>query len=378
MRFAHLSDLHIGKRVNEFSMLEDQAYILKTILRALDGLKPDGVLIAGDIYDKAVPSAEAVEVFDDFLVGLARRGLKVFIISGNHDSPERIAFAARIMRGSDIYLSPVFHGTIEPVALEDEWGGVDVFCLPFVKPAHVRRYYPDEEIGSYHDAVRVILQNTRINPARRNVLITHQFLTGASRSDSEDISVGGAENVGASLFAAFDYVALGHLHGPQCVSRETIRYCGSPLKYSFSEAGHVKSITVVDLGAKGTVGISTLPLTPRREMREIRGSYAQIREAGLHEAAHKDDYLHITLTDEGDIPGVIGKLREVYPNIMKVDYDNTRTNASREILPLAGMQSKSPLEMFADLYALQNNTEFTPEQRAFMAALIERVWEGGI
>lgn len=376
MRFAHISDLHIGKRVNEFSLLEDQEYILIKILNALDEINPDGVLIAGDIYDKAVPSAEAVELFDDFLYGLAKRGLKVFIISGNHDSPERIAFGSRIMSGNDIYLSPVYDGTIAPITLEDEWGFVDVFSLPFIKPIHVRRYYPDEDINSYNDALRIIIENMDINPERRNILITHQFITGASRSESEDISVGGADNVDAALFELFDYVALGHLHGPQHVIRETIRYCGTPLKYSFSEAAHTKSITVVELETKGVVTITTVPLEPKRDMREIRGGYMEVTAKSFYEGTPTDDYLHITLTDEEDIPDVIQKLRTIYPNIMKVDYDNKRTNANHEILPDEGIERKSPLELFSDFYELQNGQELSPEQNAFMTQLVEQTWEG--
>jgi exonuclease SbcD len=376
MKFAHISDLHIGKRVSEFSLLEDQEYILIKILNALDEIKPDSVLIAGDIYDKAVPSAEAVELFDDFLYGLAKRGLKVFIISGNHDSPERIAFGSRIMSGHDIYLSPVYDGTIAPITLEDNWGFVDVYSLPFIKPIHVRRYYPDEDINSYNDALRVVIENMQINPERRNILITHQFITGASRSESEDISVGGADNVDAALFDPFDYVALGHLHGPQHVIRESIRYCGTPLKYSFSEAAHTKSITVVELEAKGVANIFTVPLEPKRDMREIRGSYMEVTAKSFYEGTPTDDYLHITLTDEEDIPDVIQKLRTIYPNIMKVDYDNKRTNANDEILPDEGIERKSPLELFSDFYELQNGQELSPEQNAFMAQLVEQTWEG--
>lgn len=376
MQFAHISDLHIGKRVSEFSLLEDQEYILIKILNALDEIKPDSVLIAGDIYDKAVPSAEAVELFDDFLYGLAKRGLKVFIISGNHDSPERIAFGSRIMSGHDIYLSPVYDGTIAPITLEDNWGFVDVYSLPFIKPIHVRRYYPDEDINSYNDALRVVIENMQINPERRNILITHQFITGASRSESEDISVGGADNVDAALFEPFDYVALGHLHGPQHVIRESIRYCGTPLKYSFSEAAHTKSITVVELEAKGVANIFTVPLEPKRDMREIRGSYMEVTAKSFYEGTPTDDYLHITLTDEEDIPDVIQKLRTIYPNIMKVDYDNKRTNANDEILPDEGIERKSPLELFSDFYELQNGQELSPEQNAFMAQLVEQTREG--
>ena len=247
MKLIHLSDLHLGKRVNEFSMLEDQAYILEQILTIIDAEQPQAVLVAGDIYDKAVPSAEAVQLFDDFLCRLSWRRLQVFVISGNHDSAERIAFGGRLMDGSGIHLSPVYDGTVEPISLTDEWGAVDVYLLPFVKPAHVRRFFPEASIESYTDAMAVAISAMEIKEDRRNILLTHQFVTGALRSDSEQISVGGADNVDAAVFASFDYVALGHIHRPQSIGREAVRYCGTPLKYSFSEAGHRKSVTVVEL-----------------------------------------------------------------------------------------------------------------------------------
>ena len=276
MKLLHLSDLHLGKRVNEFSMLEDQKYILSEIIQIVEKEAPDAVLIAGDVYDKSVPPAEAVELFDDFLVRLSRLGTQVFVISGNHDSPERVAFGGRLMDPSGIHMSPVYSGQVQPVPLTDAFGTVNIYMLPFVKPIHVRRFFPEAETGTYTDALRTAVEQMSVDPAARNVLITHQFVTGAWRSESEDISVGGTDNVDASVFDAFDYVALGHIHGPQHVGRETMRYCGTPLKYSFSEAGHQKSVTAVELGEKGSVQVRAIPLTPRRDMREIRGTYLEL------------------------------------------------------------------------------------------------------
>ena len=250
MKLIHLSDLHLGKRVNEYSMLEDQEYILKKIINVIDDEKPDGVIIAGDVYDKSIPSAEAVQLFDDFLVQLAKRSLKVFVISGNHDSPERIAFGSRIMDASGIHMSPVYSGDITPIPLEDEFGTVNIYILPFIKPAHVRRY-AENEITTYTEAVEYVISKLNIDPANRNVLVTHQFVTGALRSESEEISVGGSDNVDAYVFEPFDYVALGHIHSPQTCGSENIRYCGTPLKYSFSEVHDKKSVTVVELREKG-------------------------------------------------------------------------------------------------------------------------------
>ena len=218
MKLLHTSDLHLGKRVYEYSMLEDQEYILKRIINIVDEEKPDGVIIAGDVYDKSVPSAEAVQLFDDFLVQLAKRGTEVFVISGNHDSPERIAFGGRLMNGSGIHMSPVYNGDVTPITLGDEYGQVNIFMLPFIKPAQVRRFF-EEEIVSYTDAVRAAIGGMKINAGERNVLITHQFVTGAARSESEEISVGGTDNVDGSVFAPFDYVALGHIHSPRSLGR---------------------------------------------------------------------------------------------------------------------------------------------------------------
>lgn len=375
MKLIHLSDLHLGKRVNEFSMLEDQKYILTKIINIIDDEKPDGVLIAGDVYDKSVPSAEAVGLFDDFLYKLSKRDLKVFVINGNHDSPERIAFGSRLMNRSGIYMSPMYAGQVVPIALTDEYGEADVYMLPFIKPVHVRRYYPDEEITSYTHALRHAISLLNIDSAKRNILITHQFVTGASRSDSEDISVGGSDNVDASVFEPFDYVALGHIHGPQTIGRPTIRYCGTPLKYSFSEANHIKSVTVVELAGKGSVSVRTVPLSPKYDMREIRGTYSDIVTKKNYEGTNTNDYMRITLTDEEDIPDAIGKLRVIYPNLMKLDYDNRRTRSNTILNPAKELDKKSPLELLSEFYELQNNQPMSDEQTAFSRELIESICE---
>ena len=375
MKFIHLSDLHIGKRVNEFSMLEDQKYILTQIIQIVEEEAPDGVLIAGDIYDKSVPSAEAVQLFDDFLCQLAKQKRQVFVISGNHDSPERIAFGSRLMDASGIHLSPVFQGEITPISLEDSYGKVDIFMLPFLKPAHVRRFYEEEEIESYTDALRVVIEHMKLQPEHRSILLTHQFVTGASRSESEELSVGGADNVDASVFDSFDYVALGHIHGPQSIGRETLRYCGTPLKYSFSEADHKKSVTVVELLEKGTCRIETIPLIPKRDLRELKGTYMELTEKKNYEGTNTEDYIHITLTDEEDIPDAIGKLRVIYPNIMKLDYDNRRTRSHGDFSDLEQIEEKTPLELFSEFYEKQNNQPMNQEQREFIKELMERIWE---
>lgn len=376
MKFIHLSDLHLGKRVNEYQMLDDQAYILKKIINIIDDEVPDGVIIAGDIYDKSVPSAEAVGLFDDFLVRLAKRKLEVFIISGNHDSPERIAFGSRIMDASGIHLSPVYDGKILPFSMQDEHGTVDIYMLPFIKPAHVRMFC-DEEISSYTDAINYVISNLDIKPKNRNIIVTHQFVTGASRSESEEISIGGSDNVNADVFAPFDYVALGHIHSPQNCGSDHIRYCGTPLKYSFSEAKDQKSVTVVELAEKGKVSYRTVELVPQHDLVELKGTYAELTLKSFYEGSTwQEDYTHITLTDEEDIPDVIGKLRTIYHRLMKLDYDNKRTRLNMEINSVTDVESKSPLELFSDFYKLQNNQPMTQEQFDYVKLLIEKSWEG--
>lgn len=375
MKLIHLSDLHLGKRVNEYSMLEDQEYILKKIINVIDDEKPVGVIIAGDVYDKSIPSAEAVQLFDDFLVQLAKRSLKVFVISGNHDSPERIAFGSRIMDASGIHMSPVYSGDIAPIPLEDEFGTVNIYMLPFIKPAHVRRY-AENEITTYTEAIEYVISKLNIDPANRNVLVTHQFVTGALRSESEEISVGGSDNVDTYVFEPFDYVALGHIHSPQACGSDNIRYCGTPLKYSFSEVNDKKSVTVVELREKGNVSYKTVELVPQHDLVELKGTYEELTLKSFYEnTTWQEDYTHIILTDEEDIPDVIGKLRTVYHRLMKLDYDNKRTRSNMEISGASDVESKSPLELFSDFYELQNNQPMNSEQLEFMREMIEKTWE---
>lgn len=374
MKFIHLSDLHIGKRVSEFSMLEDQKYILRVILGIIADEKPDGILIAGDVYDKSVPSAEAVQLLDDFLCRLAERKLPTFIISGNHDSAERLSFGSRLMDMSGVHLSPVYDGKISPMTLADEHGNVNIYMLPFLKPVNVKRFFPDNEIESHTDAVRVVVDNMNVDENERNVIVAHQFVTGASRSDSEELSLGGTDNVEVTVFDAFDYVALGHIHGPQKMTRETVRYCGTPLKYSFSETNHKKSVTVVEMGEKGNTVIRTVPLTPLHDMREIRGRYEEIVLKENYEGTATDDYMHITLTDEEDIPDVMGRLRVIYPNIMKIDYDNKRTRNTLSAGMAENVAKKHPSTHFAEFYEKQNGQPLNDEQTAFMQELISDIW----
>lgn len=375
MKIMHLSDLHIGKKVNEYSMLQDQIYILKEILRIIDNEKVETVIIAGDVYDRSLPPNEALELFDEFLYQLSSRNVNVFVISGNHDSPERISYGGRMMTENKIFLSPVYDGNVKPITLNDDYGEVNFYLLPFVRPADIRRYFPDENIENYTDAVKVAIDNMNVDFSERNILVTHQFVTGAELSESEDIIVGGTDNVSGEVFDGFDYVALGHIHREQTVGKDNIRYCGTPLKYSFSEAKNIKSVTILDFNDKGNIEYSKIPLTPLRNMREIRGTYYELTLKSNYESTNTEDYLHITLTDEEDIPDAIGKLRSIYPNIMKLDYDNLRTRGSGTVDAIENIESKSPFELFADLFKQQNNQDMSEEQEEIMRNLIDKIWE---
>ena len=379
MKFIHISDLHLGKRLYEFSMLEDQVHILNQIIEIIDSEKPNGVLIAGDVYDKQNPPAEAVQLLDDFLVKLAQRKLEVFVISGNHDSPERIAFGSRIMNAGGIHMSPVYNGEITPFTMNDEHGNVNVYMLPFVKPANVRCFCDEdvrENIKTETDAIKAAISKMAINPAERNIIVSHQAIKGAVRSDSEEVVIGNLREIDASAFDPFDYVALGHLHTPQNCGSEKIRYCGTPLKYSLSELKGKKSITVVELLEKGNVQYKTVELTPLRELVELRGTYEELTKKSFYDnTTWQEDYTHIILTDEDDIPDAIGKLRVIYRHLMKLDYDNKRTQSDSEIIGANMIEKKTPLELFEELYELQNNQPMSDEQVEFMKKLIEETVE---
>lgn len=376
MRFAHISDLHIGKRLHEVSLLDDQAYILEEIRKILRDGKPDAALIAGDIYDKSAPSAEAVRLFDDFLSGLASDGQSVFVISGNHDSAARVAYGGRIMERSGVHLSaPAYEGGVRPVTLTDGHGLVDIYLLPFIKPVHVSLAFPAEKIESYTDALRVAVEKMPIDPKRRSVLVAHQFVTGAVRSDSEEVSVGGLDNVDAAVFAPFSYVALGHIHRPQNIGSPRVRYSGTPLKYSFSEAGDEKSVTMAELDGKGEVSLRTVSLTPKRDLREVKGTYEELMKKENYEGTATEDYLHIVLTDEEDVPDAMRKLKTVYPNVLRLDYDNVRTRSGAVVEAAPETEEKSPLALAEEFYALQNGRPMSGAQTEYLRRMIGTVWE---
>lgn len=377
MKLFHLSDLHIGKRVNEFSMIEDQKYILKRILDLAEEEKPDGIILAGDIYDKQIPSAEAVQVFDEFITRLAGRAIPVFIISGNHDSAERLAFGGRLLNSRGIYLSPVYDGSVTKIPLKDQYGTVWIHLLPFIRPSTVRHVFENEAdlVTDVQTAAETVIRHMEIDLKDRNILVAHQFVTGASRCESEDVQVGGLDNIDAAVFTPFDYTALGHIHSPQNVGTDRVRYCGTPLKYSFSEVDQEKSITVVELEKKGTVRTSLLPLKPLRDMRKLRGTYLELTDRSFYRNMNREDYIQVTLTDEDDVPDGLQKLRVIYPNIMQLLYDNQRTKTTQEVDAAQAVEKKTEIELFYEFYELQNNQPMTKQQKNFAEQLIREIKE---
>ena len=380
MKLMHLSDLHLGKRLNEFSLLEDQSFILQQLVELVRSEQPDCVLLAGDIYDKPVPPAEAVTLFDDFLNKLAQL-TTVCVTSGNHDSAERLAFGAQLMREGGVHFCGLYTGEPQCVTLQDAYGSVHVYLLPFLKPAHVRHCLPPteaEQVTTYHEALRCAVERLHINAAERNVLVAHQFVTGAQTAGSEAVNVGGVDNIGAEVFAAFDYTALGHIHRAQNVGSERVSYSGTPLKYSFAEWQQEKSVTLVELGEKGSVSVTALPLAPLRDLRKLRGSYEELMSRDFYDELPKDsdgllrDFYHLTLTDEEDVPDAVQKLRSVYKNLLQLEYDNKRTRTDNAIEGAERVVEKSPLELMEEFYQLQNNQALSEKQRAYLQGLLEK------
>lgn len=380
MKLLHLGDLHIGKSVNDYSMIADQKYILDQILAIAQERMVDGVLIAGDVYDKSVPSEEAVKIFDYFLCQLANQKIPVFIISGNHDSDERLHFGSALFETNGIYIVSKYEGSMTKRTLTDEYGKVNIYLLPFVKASQVRHFWQEEKIETYDQAVRLVVENTDIKKEERNVLVAHQFVAGKGAEPefggSENAAVqnvGTVEMVGTDCFSDFDYVALGHIHSPQRVARDTIRYSGSPLKYSLSEINNQKSVPVITLGQKGTVDVELIPLQPLHDMRHLQGRMEQILDR--NNISYPEDYIYVTLTDEYAIPDAMATIRQYYPNTMKIDYDNSHTRAAGKIDVSKVTQEKSFSEIISDFYQMMYGCEMSEEE---MALMLEVAGEAGV
>ena len=353
MKFLHLSDLHLGKQMNDVSLLEDQeAMLMYQIVSIAQKEHVDAVLIAGDIYQRSTPQAEAVALFDRFVSELAAMGKKVFVISGNHDSAQRISYFSALVKPSGVYMTEAFEGQMQSVTLSDAYGELVIWMLPFLRPQQVKRFLPEEKIVTYQDAMQAVLRQTPIDKKKRNILMCHQFITGAATSDSEDRSIGGLEQIDAALFDAFDYVALGHIHRPQKIRRQTLRYAGSPLKYSFSEADFDKSVPVIDMQEKGYIDVHTVALKPLHDVRRVEGMLDE-----LMNMPYSEDYVWATVRDENVPPDARVMLTGVFPNMLKFSIVNSKTKTDVDVMATQSMENKSIVELFADFYRLQNNDQ---------------------
>jgi len=373
MKFLHTADLHLGKRMNEMDLMEDQVHILRQIVEIAAAQKVDAVLIAGDVYQKASPPGEAMVLFNDLITALTERGIKVLIIGGNHDDHRRIAYFSRLLRHNGVYVAEKFDGRLQSVVLEDEHGPLEVSMLPFLRPSMVRPFFPEAEIRNTEEVVREVLAASPMRLGSRHVLLAHQFVLGAQTSESEELSVGGLDQVSAAVFDAFDYVALGHIHKPQAMGRQTLRYAGSPLAYSFSEAGQEKSVCIVELGAVGEVRVEKVALQPLRCVREVRGTFDEVMAL-----PYSEDYVRVTLTDELVAPDARISVSTVFPNMMKFAVENSASRWEEDILPGESVENKSVQELFGDFYRLQNGgAEPTEEEMTLLQEVLRDLEEGG-
>ena len=362
MKILHLSDLHLGKRLGEISLIPDQQYMLNELIQIARSV--DTVIIAGDIYDKSAPPADAMGLFDMFITHLAQMDKNVLVISGNHDSPGRIAFGRDLFNSAGVYICPVYDGTVQAVTLNDEYGEIDFYMLPFIKPAHVRRAFPQCEPDSYNEAVKLAVEKIGADYSRRCVMIAHQFITGAGTGGSEQINVGGLDNVDAGIFSGFDYVALGHIHKKQNIA-PNCRYCGTMLKYSLAEADDVKTASIITIEQKGHVSIDQIPLKPLHDLRRIKGSFESIIS---RTPENQQDYIHILLTDENYVPEAINRLRRLYPNIVHLEYSNTY-QSKLELMLCENTQQLDPLDLFYNFYFMQNGSYMNSQQQQYIKDL---------
>ena len=357
MKFMHLSDLHIGKRLNDLSLIEDQAYALDRAAELAARERVDAVLIAGDVYQKASPQAEAMTLFDSFLTRLAEKGMRVFIISGNHDSDRRISYFSKFLKKTGVFVSEAFEGMLQTVTVSDEYGPIYIHLLPFLRPTSVKRFFPDSEIHTYEDAVRAVISHSNVDQTTRNVLICHQLVTGAETCDSEEEAVGGLDNISPSAFEGFDYVALGHIHKPQRAGRDNMRYAGSLLKYSLSEKDHKKSVCILEMKEKGDLTITLHEIETLRDVREVRGEM----NALLNEP-YSEDYVRCVVTDELPPPDARVTLSTVFPNMIKFSIENSKTQADMDISPDNNIENKSVMDLFSEFFMLQNGGQ-TPSDK---------------
>ena len=379
MKILHLADLHIGKVVLEQSMLEDQKYMLNQIIEKIKEENIDIVLISGDVYDRSIPPADSVKVLNNFLKILVKDlNLKVFVIAGNHDSKERLSFGSEIFAEEGLHIVADYEGKLEKITLKDEFGDLNIYMLPYVKPIEVKQYF-EEEINSYHDAVKKIIEQESIDENSRNIILSHQFVTAGNeepeKSESETLFLGGTENVDVSCFNKFDYVALGHIHGPQRIGRDTARYAGTILKYSFSEVNQKKSLTIIDFKEKGNLQISLIPLTPLRDMRVIKGPIEELIKEENYIGTNREDYIRAIITNEEPVYDAIGQIKKIYPNTLRLDIENSKTsiNSGMKLSDLDNIKKKDEVELFNEFYKFQHNKDLEDFQIEILKSVVKEV-----
>lgn len=380
MKFLQLADLHLGKILQEQSLIEDQEYMLKQIIEIIKRENIEVVLISGDVYDRGVPPAEAVNLLDNFLRTLIKElKIKVFMIAGNHDSKDRLAFGSKIFEDEGLYIESKYNGNLRKVELQDKYGKFNIYMLPFVKPIEVKQFFEGDLENNYNTAINEIITKELINKEERNIIMVHQFVTAGAvepeRTESEVLSLGGIENVDVSNFECFDYVAIGHVHRPQKIGRETARYAGTMLKYSFSEINHNKTVPVIELKEKGNIDINLVKLDPLRDMREIKGPIEELIRKENYECGNTNDYIKAIITNEEPVYDAIGQIRRIYPNTLKLEFKNSKTANStvKQDLNLKNIKQKSELELFSDFYKAQNNIDLNENETEIIKNIISEV-----
>ena len=379
MKILHLADLHLGKVIQEQSLLEDQKYMLNEIIKKLQEENVETILISGDVYDRSIPQTDAIDLLDYFLNILIKDLKKqVFIISGNHDSKERLGFGNKIFENEGLFISSKYEGKIKKVELQDEYGKLNIYMLPFIKPIEVKKYFDDESL-SYDETIKKIIEKEDIDESQRNIILTHQFVTAigeeVERTESEVLTLGGTDNVDISNYNKFDYVAIGHVHRPQKIGRDTARYAGTMLKYSFSEVNHKKTMPIIDFKEKGNIDIKLVELKPLRDMREIKGPIEKLIEN--YEEENANDYIRAIITNEEPVYDAIGQIRKIYPNVLKLEVQNSKIMSNIEFKTenLQKVKSKSEIELFNEFYKFQNNIELNEEQINLIQEIVKEIKE---
>ena len=371
MLLMHLGDLHLGKTLGDFDLTDDQEYLLNQLLEIIDIRSVDAVLIAGDVYDKSIPSESATRLLNSFLSNLAKRNVYVFMISGNHDSDERLNYGSSLFETNHIYISSKYDGNMFKHTMKTEEEDVNIYLLPFCKASQIRHFLPDAKIDSYEDAIKAVLNNQIIDKTQCNILVAHQFVMGKSKDPelggSESLgtrTVGTVEKIGYDCFDDFDYVALGHIHSPQQVGRKEVRYSGSPLKYSLSEVNNEKSIPLINIRKKGEVDIELVPVKPLRNLRHIKGKIKDLLDKS--NISSPEDFIYVTLTDENFINDAMGIFQKVYPSTVHIDYENSHSKEIEQVDISQIAENRSFDDLISDFYLQVYGNEISEEEMHIM------------